>query len=100
VVRRTASVSTRARELRPCSTEYPAPDGTVSLIPLHLSYCYEQDGDDDIVGVVVDTTLGQFALWLQSDTAIQLAGQLVQILENREALRARYTGRLNPPPRR
>jgi len=42
---------------------------------------------------VVDTTLGGFVLWLQADNAVQLAGQLVTILENRDRLREAYAER-------
>ncbi len=34
-----------------------------------------------------------FVLWLAADNALQLAGHLVEILENRDLLRARYTER-------
>jgi hypothetical protein len=44
--------------------------------------------------VVIETALGRFAMWLTSDTAVALAGHLVQILENREALRERYVERI------
>ncbi|HSS24739.1 MAG TPA: hypothetical protein VLL82_10135 [Mycobacterium sp.] len=74
-------------------TEFPGPDGVVGLVPLHISYAFECDGADDIIGVVVDTTMGSFALWLEADNAVQLAGQLVGIVENREVLRERYLQR-------
>ena len=45
------------------------------------------------IGVVVDTTLGGFVLWLEADSAVQLAGQLVTIVESREVLRERYLQR-------
>ncbi len=51
------------------------------------------DRDDDIIGVVTETTLGSFVLWLAAENAVQLAAQLVTIVENREELRARYTER-------
>jgi hypothetical protein len=90
------AITTRAR-IDHMRTQFPAPNGVVGLVPLHIGYAYERDGDNDVIGVVVDTTLGGFALWLQSDTAIQLVGQLVQILENRDALRERYAERLKLP---
>jgi hypothetical protein len=86
------NIGTRER-IDAMRTEYPAPDGTVGLVPLHLSYCYEREGDDDVIGVVVDTTLGQFAIWLLAENAVALAGQLVTIVVNREVLRERYAER-------
>jgi hypothetical protein len=68
-------------------------DGVVGLVPLHIGYAFEVDGDDDVVGVVVDTTLGGFVLWLAADNAVQLAGQLVTIVENRDRLRDAYARR-------
>ncbi len=41
----------------------------------------------------MDTTLGGFVLWLQADNAVQLAGQLVTIVENRDRLREAYAER-------
>jgi hypothetical protein len=73
--------------------QYPADDGVVGLIPLHLSYAFEIDGDDDVVGLVLDTTLGKFAVWLPLPSAVTLASQLVDIAGNAEALRAAYTQR-------
>ena len=52
---------------------------------------------DDVVGVVLDTALGRFAMWLPLPTAIALAGQLVAIAEDREVLRERYAQRLEAP---
>lgn len=74
-------------------TEYQTPHGVVSLVPLHFSYAYERDGNADVIGVVMSTTLGEFAVWLEADTAVELAGQLVEIVEHREMLRERYLQR-------
>ncbi len=69
------------------------------LVPLQISYAYEVDGDDDVLGIVVDTTLGQFAMWLGLGDAVQLAGQVVEIAEHREVLRERYAQRaVDAPP--
>ena len=73
--------------------EFPAPNGVVGLVPLHVGYAFEVDGDDDVIGIVLDTALGTFAVWLPMASAIGLAGQLVDIAENREALRAAYLQR-------
>lgn len=86
------AINTRAR-VDAMRTEYPTPDGVVSLIPLNLSYCFERDGNDDIIGVVTNTTIGAFVLWLAAGDAMQLVGQLVDILENREVLREKYAQR-------
>lgn len=86
------SIDTRVR-IKAMRTEYPAPDGVVGLVPLHIGYAFEVDGDIDVIGMVVDTTLGQFAIWLPADNPVQLAGQLVTIVENREMLRERYIKR-------
>jgi hypothetical protein len=46
------------------------------------------DGPDaDVVGIVLGTTLGKFAVWLPLGSAVGLAGQLVDIAEKREELR-------------
>jgi hypothetical protein len=74
-------------------SEYPAPDNTIGLIPLRIRYAFEIDGGDDIVGVVMSTALGEFAIWLPAENAVQLAGQLVDIVENRQMLRERYIER-------
>ena len=65
-------------------------------MPLHIGYANEQDGADDIIGVVLDTTAGGFALWLGADDAVALAGQIVTIVENLETLRERYLQRVGP----
>lgn len=81
--------------------QYPVPNGVVGLVPLHIGYAYERDGGDDVVGVVVDTTLGGFVLWLATEHAVQLAGQLVTIVDNRDLLRERLPrARRNEPPDR
>ncbi len=90
------TVDTRAR-IDHMRTEYPAPDGVVGLVPLHISYAYERDGATDVVGVVLQTTLGAFAVWLEADSAVQLAGQLVTIVEHRDMLRERYIERETGP---
>jgi hypothetical protein len=73
--------------------EYPVPDGVVGLVPLHIGYAYEADGDNDVIGVVMDTSLGGFVVWMPLPTTVQLAAQLVAIAEDREALRQRYIER-------
>jgi hypothetical protein len=77
---------------------FATPDDVIGLVPLHIGYAYEVDGDDDVVGIVADTTLGRFAMWLALPAAVQLAGQLVDIAENRDELRAAYVGRLGVGP--
>ena len=63
-------------------------------MPLRVRYVYEQNGGADIVGVITDTAqLGSFVLWLQFDGAVQVAGQLVSIVEDRKRLRDEYTKR-------
>ncbi len=89
---RSPGIDTRAR-IDHMRAQYPAPNGFVGLVPLHIGYAFEVDGDDDVVGVVVDTTLGGFVLWLAADNAVQLAGQLVMIVENRDRLRDAYARR-------
>jgi hypothetical protein len=74
-------------------TEFPAPNGVVGLVPLHIGYAYEQDGDEDIIGVVLETALGRFAVWLPMASAVGLAGQLVDIADNAEQLRTAYLQR-------
>jgi hypothetical protein len=74
--------------------QYPADDGVVGLVPLHISYCFEMDGNDDVVGIVLETTLGDFAVWLPLPSAVQLAAQLVEIAEDAEELRTDYLERL------
>jgi hypothetical protein len=86
------SIDTRTR-IDAMRTAFPAPDGVVGLVPLHIGYAYERDGEHDIVGVVLDTTLGGFAMWLELDNALQLAAQLVAIAENRDRLATAYTAR-------
>jgi hypothetical protein len=85
-------VGTRER-IQFMRTDFATPDGIVGLTPLTMNYCYERDGDDDVIGVVTSTELGQFVLWLQADDAVKLSGQLVTIVENREMLRERYDER-------
>jgi hypothetical protein len=74
--------------------QYPADDGVVGLVPLHIGYCFERDGDADVVGIVLETTLGGFAVWLPLPSAVRLAGQLVDIAENADQLRSAYVERL------
>lgn len=86
-------VDLRAR-IEHMRTQYPTPDSVVGLVPLHIGYAYEQDGDNDVVGIIVLTAaLGGFVLWLDLDTAVMLAGQLVTIAENAETLRGEYAQR-------
>jgi hypothetical protein len=85
-------IDTRAR-IDAMRTAYPTPDGVVGLVPLHIGYAFERDGEHDIVGVVLETTLGGFAMWLELADAVQLAAQLVSIAENRDRLAAAYTAR-------
>jgi hypothetical protein len=61
------AIGTRER-ISAMRTEYPAPNGVVGLVPLHIGYAYEQDGDRDVIGMVVDTTLGSFVIWLEAGT--------------------------------
>ena len=89
----TVSVDARAR-MDHMRENFPTPDGVVGLSPLHVGYAFECDGDDDVIGIVLDTALGAFAVWLPMASAVGLAGQLVDIAEKREALRARYLQRL------
>ncbi len=87
------TVDTRAR-MDHMRTEFPTPDGVVGLSPLHIGYAFEIDGpEEDVVGIILDTALGKFAVWLPMASAVGLAGQLVDIAENREALRQRYLQR-------
>jgi hypothetical protein len=86
------TVSPRAR-IDAMRSEYPMPNGVVGLVPLHVGYAFETDGDDDIIGIILDTALGGFAVWLPMASAVGLAGQLVDIAENRGALRERYLQR-------
>lgn len=76
-------------------TEFSAPDGVVGLVPLHIGYCFEIDGpDEDVVGIVLETTLGKFAVWLPMASAVGLAGQLVDIAGRRDELRTAYLERV------
>jgi hypothetical protein len=69
-------------------TDFPAPGGVVGLVPLHIGYCFEIDGpDEDVVGIILETTLGKFAVWLPLESAVGLACQLVEIAEHRDQLR-------------
>jgi hypothetical protein len=90
------TITTREK-IKAMRTDFPTPDGIVGLVPLHIGYAYERDGDNDIVGIVLDTTLGGFAMWLELDNAIALAAQLVTIAEKREQLRAEYLERASNP---
>lgn len=73
--------------------QFPDPDGVVSLAPLRFSYCYQRDGREDLVGVLMDTTAGGFCVWLPANSAVQLAAQLVEVVENVGVLRERYAER-------
>jgi hypothetical protein len=58
------SIDTRAR-IEAMRTDFAAPDGVVGLVPLAVSFAFEMDGPDaDVVGIVLGTTLGRFAVWL------------------------------------
>ena len=81
--------------MRTLRGDYATPEDVVGLVPLHIGYCFVRDADGDVVGMVVDTTVGGFVLWLDLDNndAVQLAAQLVDIAENRDQLRRRYAER-------
>jgi hypothetical protein len=84
------SIDTRTR-IEAMRTDFAVPDGVVGLIPLAVSFAFEMDGPDaDVVGIVLGTTLGKFAVWLPLESAVGLAGHLVDIAEKREQLRAEY----------
>jgi hypothetical protein len=86
-------IGARARMDR-MRADFPAPDGVVGLVPLHIGYCFEVDGpDEDVVGIVLETTLGKFAVWLPMASAVGLAGQLVDIAGNADHLRLAYLER-------
>ncbi len=88
------TVDTQAK-IEAMRTDFPAPQGVVGLVPLRVSYCFEIDGpDQDVIGLVLDTALGHFCVWLPLESAVALAGQLVDIAENREELRLEYVERL------
>jgi hypothetical protein len=87
------TVDTWAR-IKAMREQYPADNGVVGLIPLSIHYAFEQDGNDDIVGIVLDTTLGEFAVWLPLPSAVQLASQLVDIADDADRLRDAYVKRL------
>jgi hypothetical protein len=87
------SVDTQAR-IEAMRTDFAAPDGVVGLVPLAVSFAFEMDGPDaDVVGIVLGTTLGRFAVWLPLESAVGLAGSLVDIAEKRDELRAEYLER-------
>jgi hypothetical protein len=86
------TITTRAR--LDYMRELATPDDVIGLAPLHIGYVYELDGDADVIGIVLSTSLGGFAVWLELPVAVQLAGQLVALAEDREALRERYAERL------
>ena len=86
-------IDTRAR-IEAMRSDFAAPDGVVGLVPLAVSFAFEMDGPDaDVVGIVLGTTLGRFAVWLSLESAVGLAGQLVNIAEKRDELRAEYLER-------
>jgi hypothetical protein len=93
----TVTVDARAR-IDHMRDSFPTPDGVVSLVPLRIRYAYERDDDDDIIGVVMETTLGAFAIWLPMASAVGLAGQLVDIAENADHLRLQYLERTKTDP--
>ena len=87
------SIDTQAR-IEAMRTDFAAPDGVVGLVPLAVSFAFEMDGPDaDVVGIVLGTTLGRFAVWLPLESAVGLAGSLVDIAEKRDELRAEYLER-------
>ena len=87
------SIDTRTR-IEAMRSDFAAPDGVVGLVPLAVSFAFEMDGPDaDVVGIVLGTTLGRFAVWLPLESAVGLAGQLVNIAEKRDELRAEYLER-------
>ena len=56
------SIDTRAR-IEAMRSDFAAPDGVVGLVPLAVSFAFEMDGPDaDVVGIVLGTTLGRFAV--------------------------------------
>jgi hypothetical protein len=92
------TIGTRER-IEAMRADFPAPDGVVGLVPLHMSFAFEMDGPDaDVVGIVLGTTLGKFAVWLPLESAVGLAGQLVDIAEHREQLRTEYLERAEIAP--
>ena len=87
------TIGTRER-IEAMRTDFAAPDGVVGLVPLAVSFAFEMDGPDaDVVGIVLGTTLGRFAVWLPLESAVGLAGQLVNIAEKSDELRAEYLQR-------
>lgn len=88
------AIDARAR-LEAMREHYSVPDGVVGLVPLRVGFAFEIDGPgEDVVGIVLETTLGKFAVWLPMQSAIGLAGQLVEIAENADELRLDYLERL------
>jgi hypothetical protein len=69
------------------------PDDVVGLVPLRIGFAFEADHDEDILGIVADTTLGRFALWLPMVAAVGLADRLVELAERAPQLREAYRQR-------
>jgi hypothetical protein len=77
--------------LKAVRENFAVPDGVVGLVPLAISFAYELDPpDEDVIGIVVSTALGRFAIWLPMPAAIGVADAIVDIAEDREGLRADY----------
>lgn len=88
----TVTVGARVR-MEHMRTEFPTPDGVIGLVPLRLSFAFEVDGPEDVVGIVLDTALGRFCVWVPLPTAVGLAGRIVAIAEDADELRLEYLER-------
>jgi hypothetical protein len=90
------TIGTRER-IEAMRTDFAAPDGVVGLVPLEIGFAFEVDGpDEDVIGVILSTTVGRFALWLPLPTAVGLAGRIVDIAGDRERLRIDYLQAADP----
>jgi hypothetical protein len=91
------SIDTRTR-INAMRRDFAAPDGVVGLVPLEIGFAFEVDGPDDVLGVILRTALGQFALWLPLPAAVGLAGRIVDIARDVDQLRLEYLKRLKTAP--